>query len=570
MTIAQDHPNEAEFDGMPQSAISSRFVVLVLTLEKIPGEIMRYAQTRPRVIEPAEARALADELQSMNEEVATINHKNHHKVEELSQLSSDLQNLLSATDIATIFLDRQLRILRFTPLAGTLFNIRQTDLGRPISDLTHRLDYDMLMGDAQQVIDRLTPLDREVQDNEDNWYLTRVRPYRSHNDHIGGVVITFLDITDRKRFEESLCQSEERFRVLVATSAQTVWTTDAEGQVVEESPSWQAFTGQAFSEFKGAGWVNAVAPEDRSRAQAEWRQSLDTGEPLHTEFRIFHADSGKYRWTEVRAGALRDSDGTIHGWVGMNIDIDEHKLSEQALKEINETLEARVEERTQQVRELALKLTMAEQEERRRVSQILHDDLQQLLYGLQMKTRMIQEKLEAAGHPELTEVIAGTRSWLLEAIDTTRQLTVDLSPPILKTEGLADALEWLQRQMHQLHGLEVELHTRRPPHMSNEDLRVLLFQVVRELLFNVKKHADVNQARVELDQADDRILIRVSDMGRGFDPEMVGGSQGEPPGFGLVSIRERLRLLGGGMEIDSSAGFGTSVLVTLPTQPRAV
>ncbi len=248
-----------------------------------------------------------EELQSMNEELATVNQENRHKVEELSQLSSDLQNLLTATDIATIFLDRELRILRFTPQIGALFNIRTADRGRPLSDLTHRLGYDRLTDDAQSVLDQLTPIEYEIQDQSDRWYLTRVRPYRSVNDRIDGVVITFVDITDRKRFEEELRDSEERFRVLVDTSAQIIWTTSAEGAAVEDSPSWRSYTGQTYEQLKGWGWVQAIEPDDREQAQAAWRQSLETGTPLHNELRLYHAPSQQYRWTEVRASALRDA-----------------------------------------------------------------------------------------------------------------------------------------------------------------------------------------------------------------------------------------------------------------------
>ena len=382
-----------------------------------------------------------EELQSMNEELATVNQENRHKVEELSQLSNDLQNLLSATDIATIFLDSELRILRFTPQVGKLFNIRVADRGRPLSDLTHRLGYDRLNGDAQEVLARLAPVDREVQDQEGNWYLTRVRPYRSASDHIGGVVITFVDITERKRFEEELAEA-------------------------------------------------------------------------------------------------------------------------------NRTLEARVSERTEQVSELASKLTLAEQEERRRVSQVLHDDLQQLLYGMQIKLRLVQKRLSEAGQAELTELVADTRTWIRQAVETTRQLTVDLSPPILKTEGLAEALEWLQRQMQELHELTVELTVHHPPHTPDHDLRVLLFQIVRELLFNVKKHADVNRAHVELDQTREHILVRVSDLGCGFDQAMMESEHEADPGFGLVAARERLRFLGGALQIDATQGEGTSILIKVPARPE--
>jgi signal transduction histidine kinase len=155
-----------------------------------------------------------EELQSINEELQTVNQQNRHKVEELAQLSSDLQNLLAATDIATLFLDRELRILRFTPKLGDLFNVRVTDRGRPISDLTHRLGYEGLRADAEAVLGRLVPIEREVQDDQDRWYLGRILPYRSTEDRIEGVVITFIDIDTRRRSAEALRASEERLRIL--------------------------------------------------------------------------------------------------------------------------------------------------------------------------------------------------------------------------------------------------------------------------------------------------------------------------------------------------------------------
>jgi two-component system CheB/CheR fusion protein len=155
-----------------------------------------------------------EELQSINEELQTVNQQNRHKVEELGQLSSDLQNLLVATDIATLFLDRDLRILRFTPRLGDLFNIRITDRGRPISDLTHRLGYEDLRSDAEAVLSHLIPVERELQDDTARSYLTRVHPYRSTDERIEGVVVTFIDVTDRKE--------AERLRVELLSREQTV------------------------------------------------------------------------------------------------------------------------------------------------------------------------------------------------------------------------------------------------------------------------------------------------------------------------------------------------------------
>ena len=157
-----------------------------------------------------------EELQSINEELQTVNQENRHKVEELSQLSSDLQNLLKVTDIATLFLDRALNISRATPRVTELFNIRHTDRGRPLSDLTHRLGYGGLLEDARKVLETLVPVDREVETEDGKWYLIRVMPYRTVDDRIGGVVITLVDVTALKRTQAALRESEARLERRVA------------------------------------------------------------------------------------------------------------------------------------------------------------------------------------------------------------------------------------------------------------------------------------------------------------------------------------------------------------------
>jgi two-component system, chemotaxis family, CheB/CheR fusion protein len=145
-----------------------------------------------------------EELQSINEELQTVNSELKSKLELISRANSDLQNLLAATDFGTLFLDSGLNIKRFTEPVRDLFSITTSDEGRPITDFAHQLEYDELLKDARAVISNLTPLRREIRSRKGRWYDVRMRPYRTVDDKIDGVVITFVDVTERKLMEERL------------------------------------------------------------------------------------------------------------------------------------------------------------------------------------------------------------------------------------------------------------------------------------------------------------------------------------------------------------------------------
>ena len=156
-----------------------------------------------------------EELQSINEELQTVNSELKTKLESISRAHSDVQNLMAATDVGILFLDPQLRINRFTPRISELFNIVPGDEGRSVTDFTHRLDYDDLAGDARKVLRDLASTEREVHGKDGSWHLTRLKPYRTVEDKIDGVVVTFVDIGERRRAEDALRESESRMRVLV-------------------------------------------------------------------------------------------------------------------------------------------------------------------------------------------------------------------------------------------------------------------------------------------------------------------------------------------------------------------
>lgn len=164
-----------------------------------------------------------EELQSINEELTTVNAELKNKVDELGHANSDMHNLMDATAIATVFLDRELRITRYTPSAVALFNMIPSDAGRPLADLRSRLAYDELGSDAQRVLDKLVPIEREIgEDGHDDghWYLARLLPYRTLDDRIAGVVLTFVDITERKQAQRALEASRNELTRALADNEQ--------------------------------------------------------------------------------------------------------------------------------------------------------------------------------------------------------------------------------------------------------------------------------------------------------------------------------------------------------------
>ena len=276
-----------------------------------------------------ELQTSKEELQSINEELTTVNGELGHRVHELARANSDLKNLIESTQIATVFLNNDLKVTSFTPAAAEIFHLVGSDEGRPIGHIKARVTYDELSDDARRVLRTLGPAEREVENVETGArYMVRVLPYRSVDNYIAGVVVTFVDVTARLRAEAALRASEVRQRALIEGVPQLVWRAVDGGQWTWASPQWTEYTGLSEEESRGLGWLEAHHPDEREATLASWQAAQITGR-LEMEGRIRHAAEGRYRWFQTRATPLRDERGATIEWLGTSTDIDDlRKLQE--------------------------------------------------------------------------------------------------------------------------------------------------------------------------------------------------------------------------------------------------
>jgi PAS domain S-box-containing protein len=510
------------------------------------------------------------------------------------------------------------------------------------------------------------------------------------------------EIAARKRAEEALRDSEERFRTLGDHMSQFAWMIDQSGDAVWFNRRWYEYTGTTIDEMRGWGWRNVHHPDHEERVVSSWRHALATGEPWDETFPLRGAD-GQYRWFLTRAIPIHDAHGNIVRWFGTNTDItalrdaaaalqesqerlraivetavdgiitidesgtiqsvnpaverifqypieeligqnvkilmpapDHHrhddylqryretgerkiigigrevmgrrkdgstfpielsisestlpgnrfftgilrdvtqrKIAEEELRVLTVELDKRVAIRTQELvqsqdrlRALATELNLAEQRERKKLAEELHDHLQQVLVLGKLK---VAQARQSSG---LSDLMKQLEEIFSVALTYTRTLVAELSPAVLRERGLTEALKWLSDYM-QKYGMVVRVTLPQTFQLElPEDQKILLFQCVRELLINSSKHSGSHEAWVSLEEGQGQLRIHVQDKGVGFDLAFVATSATIPGGalssqFGLFSIRERMKALGGKLDIRSSPGNGTTAILELPViHPR--
>lgn len=379
------------------------------------------------------------------------------------------------------------------------------------------------------------------------WHISRAQPGRDAHGRLVRWYGTATDVHRMKEAEAALRENAERLQR--AQQAAHVGTWDVDLVTGEVTWSEGVFDLVGLPPEGGVpsttAWATLLHPEDRERVIGQVQAVIADGNVYENEFRVVHPD-GEVVWVAAKGHVLRDEAGRPRRLLGANYDVTPRKRTEEALRRMNETLEERVEERTRQVRELSRSLALAEQEERQRIAHVLHDGLQQSLFGARVAA--------AAGDTERVGTI------LDEAMEVARTLSHSLSPPFLEGEDVEDLLRWVAERHRLRYGMEVEVEAAGDVPVPDPALRVLLYQIVRELLFNVTKHAGTDRVRVVAKRADGHVRVVIEDAGVGFDPRDLKRSTG----LGLRSVRERVDLIGGRLSIASAPGAGTRITLTLP------
>ncbi len=280
-----------------------------------------------------------EELQSINEELTTVNQELKSKVDELGRANSDLANLMAATAIATIFLDRGLLITRYTPTAVALFRLIASDLGRPLTDLTHGLSYPELKADAESVLQTLIPVKREVSDGEGRWFLAQLQPYRTADDHIAGVVLSFVEITESRNAREALLASESRLQRALEIETVGIIFFKVDGSITGANDAFLRMSGYTRADL-AAGlvrWDVMTPPEFLEQSRRAVEEYVRDGRTTPYEKQYLRKDGTRW-WGVFAATRINDEEG-----VEFIVDVTERNEMEQALRESQERLRLIVE-----------------------------------------------------------------------------------------------------------------------------------------------------------------------------------------------------------------------------------
>ncbi|MFZ2266774.1 MAG: PAS domain S-box protein [Azonexus sp.] len=391
-------------------------------------------------------------------------------------------------------------------------------------------------------------------DGSRQWIRWAVHPWSDETGEVGGIIISGENISHHVLTEMALRASEDDLVRAQAVGNIGSWRLD----VRRNELTWSAENYRIFGLPEGTPlsyetFLSRVHPGDREYVDQMWQGAL-AGRNYSIEHRLLV--DGKVKWVSEKAELEFDAQGKLIGGFGITQDITRRQLIKNQLKEANNRIAAIAEEQAIHLHELSGELTLAEQRERDRLYELLHDHVQPLLVAARMSLSGLNERTT---QEDLLRATSKAYEHISKVIQTARSLSVELNPPLVRERGLVPGLESLCRWVQANHGLEVTMSSTPDTEPASMTIRLLCFKVVRELLMNVVKYAGTNQAVLTLEHGPDETLhIKLTDNGAGFD------QNAQHAGSGLASIEQRLAMVGGRLLIESTPGMGTSASIVAP------
>jgi len=474
-----------------------------------------------------ELETAKEELQSSNEELMTLNEELLHRNLDLSVLTNDLNNVLVGVEIPVVVLDGSLHIRRFTPMAGRLLNLIETDVGRPFSDVASALEVSDWEALFAEVTSQVHPLEREVKDRTGRWLSLRIRPYRTSDNKIDGVIVILLDTDIIKR---ELEESRDYARMLLESAEQAIVAANADGKMVLINGATEKMFGYRRADLLGKPLDLLLPAGGHPGPEIAGRRNDGSRFPL--EVSLSTIDQAGVKLT-----------------VAFMTDIAER----QRLETLSETYRA-------EIRALAAQLITAQEEERRRVSRELHDSLCQKLASLALDVENLAVALPPPAATRVRLQDLGARA--IKVSEEARHIAYELHPSVLDDLGLVVSLKALCDEFSKTGKTRVDFNAGKLPVLVPQKIASGLYRIAEESLRNVAKHAKAKHLSVTLAVRDHDLVLSLDDDGIGFAPQAVKGKGG----LGLVSIGERARIMGGTLSIDSKPGDGTRISVSVPLQ----
>ena len=521
-----------------------------------------------------ELEAGKEELQSVNGELVTVNLELSDTVAETTKANDDLRNLISSTGIATVFVDREMRIKRYTPPAVALFKLIASDIGRPLLDLTHRLDYPQMAADARAAFDTLTLTEREIRSDRGEWFLARVLPYRTVDDQIDGAVITLIDITARRAAEAAARSSEESLRLAaVTTNDYAIIVLDMDGLIVTWNGGAQRIFGYAESEVRGQPLDLIFLPDDReTRAPLRERQRATQAGRVEDE-----------RW-HVR------SDGTEIYCSGVTTPIESDQFRGYAKIARDVTNKTGIESQKQ----LALTLERAIRAQSEAANRLKDEFFSVLSHELKNPLNLIHVKAELLTRiPDVRDIssvqdaadairraVAGQAKIIDDLLDLSRVRAGKLALRFAPVEIASVLQEVVAASVADAQAGDIELS------VAGADAAVMIHadaERVEQMIWNLVRNAlkftpHGGRVRIALSRQGGFVCVEVADTGQGIDPGFLprifemfsqadGGGRRDRGGLGigLSLVKQLAELHSGRIEVESAGqGQGASFRLWLP------